>query len=75
MLDQFEQNAGRVAYRTPRVPLISNLTGRPAEGTEAVSAGYWLATPAKPVRLAAGMVALAELGYAVFLELGPGTPS
>ncbi len=70
MLAEFEKIAGSIAYRQPQITTISNLTGTKADESIA-TASYWTAHVRQPVRFASGMEALQELGYGVFLEVGP----
>ena len=71
VLDAFERAASRVRYAEPRIPLLSNLTGRRAEGDQARHASYWRRHLREPVRFADGIRAMDELGCDVFLEIGP----
>jgi acyl transferase domain-containing protein/acyl carrier protein len=71
ILDAFEQVARSVEYRTPRVGIISNLTGRAIEPAEIGNAGYWRRHLREPVQFAAGIDALCEQGNRIFLEIGP----
>lgn len=70
MLDALRAEAGRVAWSPPRIPLVSNLTGRPHE--RAPDADYWCAHARGTVRFADGIAALRALGCELFLEVGPG---
>ena len=69
-LKAFEAEAGKVGYGTPRLSLVSNLTGQLA-GDELRSAGYWPRHLREPVLFARGMTTLHELGCRVFVEIGP----
>ncbi len=71
ILDEFAGVASGVSYQPPQTILVSNLTGKPVEGDEARSAGYWREHVRRPVRFSDSMVALHEMGYRVFLEIGP----
>jgi acyl transferase domain-containing protein len=71
ILDAFEQAAARVAYRSPRIPVISNVTGAVAQGDELVSAAYWRRQALAPVRFAASVATLATHGVGVCVEVGP----
>jgi acyl transferase domain-containing protein/surfactin synthase thioesterase subunit len=71
MLDAFTEVAAGVKYRPPRLPLISNLTGEPVRGEEAMSASYWRRHMMEPVRFMAGVQALRGQGAELFVELGP----
>lgn len=70
MLSAFEQIAADVVYSSPRIKLISNLTGEVATD-EIVTPEYWCRHVRQPVRFAASMESLYRQGYEVFVELGP----
>ncbi|MDZ7269344.1 MAG: SDR family NAD(P)-dependent oxidoreductase [candidate division KSB1 bacterium] len=86
MLDAFEQVAGEITFQPPRIPIISNVTGRRLE-IESWQAGsapaahaatafsnpqiYWRRHVREAVRFAASLQTLQELGCQVFLEVGP----
>jgi acyl transferase domain-containing protein len=71
MLDAFEREAARLTFRTPAVPLVSNVTGRLFTGDETFSAAYLRAHVREPVAFHQGMTALLEAGHRLFLEVGP----
>ncbi len=73
ILDEFEQIAAQVTYRSPAIPLVSNVSGRLASGSEACSAHYWREHIRHPVRFLQGMRCLAAQGVELFLECGAGT--
>ncbi|MEB3358629.1 MAG: hybrid fatty acyl-AMP ligase/type I polyketide synthase [Synechococcales bacterium] len=70
MLAEFEAIARTVAYRTPVLPVVSNVTGT-LIGEEIAQADYWCRHIRQPVQFAAGLNALDEAGCQVFLEVGP----
>ncbi len=74
ILDAFEQVASQVRFKAPRIPLLSNLTGRALEEGEIPDAHYWRRHIREAVRFAAGIHTLSAMGYELFLELGP-TPT
>jgi acyl transferase domain-containing protein/acyl carrier protein len=71
MLDAFEQMAADVAYGSPRISLISNVTGGLMPEGLALQPGYWRRHVREAVRFADGMEALSEQGCEIFLEVGP----
>lgn len=73
ILDAFEKAAARVAYASPKIPLVSNLTGRVLGSGETPDARYWRLHLRSSVRFEAGVQALVEKGCSSFLELGAGT--
>ncbi|MBO3463553.1 type I polyketide synthase [Aetokthonos hydrillicola] len=70
MLTEFEALALEVTYSQPKIPLISNVTGQKV-GLEITKAEYWVEHVRQPVRFAQSMKTLHELGYELFLEIGP----
>ncbi|HMD83202.1 MAG TPA: SDR family NAD(P)-dependent oxidoreductase [Terriglobia bacterium] len=71
MLSPFERQAAQIRYSPPQVGLISNLTGALVQGAELGNAAYWVRHVREPVRFSTGMQTLRELGYEIFLEIGP----
>ncbi|MFC5905436.1 acyltransferase domain-containing protein, partial [Streptomyces zhihengii] len=69
MLDAFAAVAERLDYRPPVTPVVSGLTGRPAEGID--TPGHWVRQVREPVRFHDGLRTLRDLGCATYLELGP----
>ncbi len=70
MLGEFEEVANQVRYNQPQVKLISNVTGKQAD--ERIStAKYWVDHVREAVQFAQSMETLDEIGYEVFLEIGP----
>ncbi|OBG30741.1 polyketide synthase, partial [Mycobacterium alsense] len=72
MIDEFAAVLAGLSPRTPRIALLSNLTGQPAGPGYGLPA-YWLSHVREPVRFADGVRAAESLGAGVFLEVGPGT--
>lgn len=70
MLDAFREIAASIVYTAPRLPVISNLSGRSA-GVELASADYWVNHVRAPVRFAEGVRELVRQGHAVMIEVGP----
>ncbi|MGA5040304.1 type I polyketide synthase [Streptomyces capoamus] len=71
MLDEFARVAESLDYRPPALPVVSNLTGRPADGATLCSADYWVRHVRQPVRFLDGVRALEAAGVTKFLEVGP----
>ncbi|MFJ3793112.1 type I polyketide synthase [Kitasatospora sp. NPDC090091] len=61
----------KVPFGPPRIPLLSNLTGRLLPWDEPLDTEYWLRHARQPVLFADGVRALYELGHRTFLETGP----
>ena len=77
MLDEFRQVAAGITYHKPKLPLVSNVTGK-VVSTEAcpeelriTTPDYWVRHVLQAVRFADGVKTLAELGINIFLEIGP----
>ena len=71
ILDEFEAVAREIEFRTPAIPLISNVTGMAVMPGEVIDAGYWRKHIRMAVQFSMGMQTLARLGATVFLEVGP----
>ncbi|MCZ4508481.1 AMP-binding protein [Streptomyces sp. ActVer] len=75
MLDEFRGVAEELTYRAPRIPVVSTVSGRPAdvEAGELCSAEYWVRHARLPVRFADAVRWLGENeDVGAFLEVGPG---
>jgi amino acid adenylation domain-containing protein len=70
VLPEFSRVAAEVTYRTPRFPILSNVSGTLA-GDELASAAYWTRQIRATVRFADGVRWLADQGVQRFIELGP----
>jgi malonyl CoA-acyl carrier protein transacylase len=70
MLDAWETEASQVQFQTPRLPLISNLTGEMLPSEYIPDANYWRRHTREPVKFMAGINSLFAQGYNLFLEIG-----
>ena len=70
MVEEFKKVATQVNYSLPRIPIVSNLTGKLAEGEEIAQAAYWCRHILEPVKFAQSVQTLHEKEYKVFLEIG-----
>lgn len=73
IMDSFENTASEIHYASPRISLLSNVTGRLVEGMGVSSPGYWRHHLRAPVLFAKAMNTLSELGCRNFVEVGPGS--
>jgi acyl transferase domain-containing protein/SAM-dependent methyltransferase len=71
MLDRFEQAAGRIHFKTPKIGMISNLTGRFIDGDEILHPLYWRRHLREPVRFSDSIATLRQRGCRIFVEIGP----
>ncbi|WP_067467728.1 type I polyketide synthase [Actinomadura macra] len=69
MLADFAAALEKVGFRQPRIPLISNITGLPAEA-DIATADYWVRHVRRPVLFGPSIAHIADEA-GLFLELGP----
>jgi acyl transferase domain-containing protein len=71
ILETFTQTAAQVKWQRPQLKLVSNLTGQLAQPDELTSPIYWRRHLRESVQFKSGMQTLYDLGYRVFVEIGP----
>ncbi|BCL17256.1 type I polyketide synthase [Micromonospora sagamiensis] len=71
MLDEFRAAIAGLNWSAPRVPVVSNLTGRVADASEIASPDYWVRHVREAVRFGDGVATLHGLGVSTVLEVGP----
>ncbi|MFT7834576.1 type I polyketide synthase [Saccharothrix sp. BKS2] len=69
MLAEFHEVAARIAYHSPRIPVVSNVTGETADALG--SPDYWVRHVRQAVRFHDGVRFLESRGVTRFLEVGP----
>ncbi|MFD8726251.1 type I polyketide synthase, partial [Streptomyces sp. NPDC059629] len=72
MLDEFHAAVARLRPRPATVPVVSTLTGAPAEDGRFATPEYWVDQVRHAVRFADAVTALRDQGAGTFLEIGPG---
>ncbi len=72
ILAEFEKKVGAVEARPPRIPFISNVTGRWIEPQRATAKDYWAEHLRSAVRFYQGVGTLLEETTPVLVEVGPG---
>ncbi len=71
ILDEFEQVAKSVEYRSPQIGIISNVSGKLITDNSICNPAYWRQHARRTVRFSDGIKALHNEGYRFFLEIGP----
>ncbi|HEU5484105.1 MAG TPA: acyltransferase domain-containing protein, partial [Microlunatus sp.] len=69
--EEFRATAATLDFAAPRIPVISNVTGRVLAADEASSPDYWAAHIGKPVQFYDGIRYLCSEGVDQYLEVGP----
>ncbi|MFJ4767759.1 SDR family NAD(P)-dependent oxidoreductase [Streptomyces uncialis] len=72
MLEEFGEVCEGLAYHAPHTPVISHVTGEPADARDLMSAAYWVRHVREPVRFGDGVRALGRAGVTTCVEVGPG---
>ncbi|NEY34180.1 SDR family NAD(P)-dependent oxidoreductase [Streptomyces sp. PRKS01-65] len=71
MLEEFAEVVAALTFAPPRIPVVSNVTGRVVGAAEIATPGYWVRHARHTVHFAQGIATLTGAGVTGFLELGP----
>jgi pimaricinolide synthase PimS1 len=71
VLDDFRTAVSGLTYTRPRIPVVSALTGRVAEGEDLTTAEFWVRHVRDAVRWSDVVRVLDASGVTTYLELGP----
>ncbi|CAL9342130.1 2-succinylbenzoate--CoA ligase [Streptomyces sp. enrichment culture] len=71
MLADFADAVRRLSFASPRIPLVSAVSGRAATEEELSSPEFWVDHVRRPVRFADSVAYLQDRGAAHYVELGP----
>jgi acyl transferase domain-containing protein len=70
--EELTRIARSIRLNPPKIPYISNVTGKPITDSEATDPTYWARHLTQPVQFAAGLQHMCSPSAPVFLEIGPG---
>ncbi|MFF4219942.1 acyltransferase domain-containing protein [Streptomyces nondiastaticus] len=71
VLDDFRAAVADIAFHSPRIPVVSTVTGLPVSPDEMCTPGYWVDHIRATVRFADAMATLEARGTTTYLEVGP----
>ncbi|MFV8754834.1 SDR family NAD(P)-dependent oxidoreductase [Nannocystaceae bacterium ST9] len=71
IMDEFRRVASKLKFGTPKIPIVSNVTGERASAEELASPEYWAKHIRQAVRFLDGVRVLEAEGVTTYLELGP----
>ena len=72
ILDDYEQALNKIQFGTPKIPFISNLSGKEITDEEATSPAYWVKHLRNTVNFSGGLSYLLNRGEANYIEIGSG---
>jgi acyl transferase domain-containing protein/acyl carrier protein len=71
IIDNFKEIATDVKYSSPRIQMLSNLTGEIVKGEDVAQAEYWCRHLRETVKFSTNIKTLHKKGYELFVEIGP----
>ncbi|MFC8906851.1 SDR family NAD(P)-dependent oxidoreductase, partial [Micromonospora sp. NPDC057140] len=71
MLAEFRTVLDSLDWQAPKLPIVSNVTGRVADAAEITSPDHWVRHVREAVRFADSIATLHGSGVTTFLEVGP----
>ena len=72
IIDDFEKELQSITLIEPKIPFVSNITGKLITNEEATSVKYWSNHIVEPVRFEKGIKTLINIDNTLFIEVGPG---
>jgi acyl transferase domain-containing protein/acyl carrier protein len=72
IIESFRAYVSKIKLNAPKLPYLSNLTGKWINDAEAMDVNYWSRHLRQAVRFSDGLNELLERGDWIFLEVGPG---
>jgi acyl transferase domain-containing protein len=71
VLPAFYEEAVKAQYRSPRMPIIADLTGELVQDASVLNAQYWTGHLSRPVQFARCLERLEKEGCSLCIEMGP----
>ncbi|MER7015756.1 type I polyketide synthase [Saccharopolyspora sp. NPDC000359] len=71
ILDEFRETVNGLNFQPPTIPLISTLTGRPADHTTLANPEHWVHHARHTVRFSDAITTINEQNPNTYLEIGP----
>jgi phthiocerol/phenolphthiocerol synthesis type-I polyketide synthase E len=72
VVGEFEKELSGIKLSSPKIPFISNLSGKEILTEEAISWEYWKRHLIETVNFSDGLTGLLKYGNSIFIEVGPG---
>ena len=67
-----QEMLGKISLATPRIPIISSVTGVQLPDTQATAPGYWATHLRETVRFSDALATVISSGSEILVEVGPG---